>query len=103
MVKRFRDAGVEPEGYVLYTYAAIQVWKQAAEKAGTVDPAKVTAMLHSDVIFDTVIAKLSFNKTGDVKLPGYVFYEWKKGQLRLRKLIGVTSQITFLIYPESSG
>jgi len=80
LVKRFRDAGIEPEGYVLYTYAAIQAWKQAAEKAGTVDPAKVTSTLHSDMSFDTVLAKLSFNKKGDVTLPGYVFYEWSKGQ-----------------------
>jgi branched-chain amino acid transport system substrate-binding protein len=80
LVKRFRDAGIEPEGYVLYTYAAIQAWKQAAEKAGTVDPSKVTSILHSDTSFDTVLAKLSFNKTGDVTLPGYVFYIWSKGQ-----------------------
>src|SRR3990172_1372926 len=33
VVKRFQDKGVEPEGYVLYTYAAIQAWKQAVEKA----------------------------------------------------------------------
>ncbi len=80
LVKRFRDAGIEPEGYVLYTYAAVQVWKQAAEQAGTVDPAKVTAALHSDTVFDTVLAKLSFDKKGDVSLPGYVFYKWSKGQ-----------------------
>jgi branched-chain amino acid transport system substrate-binding protein len=79
LVKKFRDAGIEPEGYVLYTYAAVQAWKQAAEKAGTVDPGKVTSTLHSDMEFDTVLGKLSFNKTGDVTLPGYVFYEWKAG------------------------
>ncbi|TFG89397.1 MAG: branched-chain amino acid ABC transporter substrate-binding protein, partial [Hyphomicrobiales bacterium] len=27
VVKRFKDKGIEPEGYVLYTYAAVQVWK----------------------------------------------------------------------------
>ncbi len=80
VVKKFRDAGIDPEGYVLYTYAAIQAWKQAAEKAGTVDPAKVSAALHSDTKFDTVLGKLSFDKKGDVTLPGYVFYEWSKGK-----------------------
>ncbi len=80
LVKRFRDAGIEPEGYVLYTYAAIQVWKLAAEKAGTVAPSKVTSMLHSNVTFDTVLSKLSFNKTGDVSLPGYRVYVWSKGK-----------------------
>ena len=33
VVKRFKDKGIEPEGYVLYTYAAVQAWKQAVEKA----------------------------------------------------------------------
>ena len=36
VVKRFKDKGIEPEGYVLYTYAAIQAWKQAAEKAKSI-------------------------------------------------------------------
>ena len=80
LVKRFREADIEPEGYVLYTYAAIQIWKQAAEKAGTVDPAKVMAVLHSGIKFDTVLNQLSFDKKGDVTLPGYVFYEWSKGK-----------------------
>src|SRR5262249_57607912 len=31
--KRVKDKGIEPEGYVLYTYAALQAWKQAAENA----------------------------------------------------------------------
>ena len=80
VVKRFRAAGIEPEGYVLYTYAAIQAWKQAAEMAGTVDPSKVAATLHSDTTFDTVLTKLSFDKKGDVNLPGYVIYKWSKGK-----------------------
>ena len=37
VVKRFKDKGIEPEGYVLYTYAAIQAWKQAADKAKSVE------------------------------------------------------------------
>ncbi len=80
LVRRFRDAGIEPEGYVLYTYAAIQAWKQAAEKAGTVAPSKVTEVLHSGMKFKTVLADLSFDKKGDVTLPGYVFYIWSKGK-----------------------
>jgi branched-chain amino acid transport system substrate-binding protein len=79
LVEKFRAASIEPEGYVLYTYAAYQAWKQAVEKAGTVDPAKVGAALHSGMVFDTVIGKLSFNDKGDVSLPGYVVYQWSKG------------------------
>src|SRR3546814_13100238 len=53
VVKAFRDKGIEPEGYVLYTYGTIQAWAQAAEKAGTTDTAEVTQALHAHE-FDTV-------------------------------------------------
>ena len=33
VVRRFRARNVDPEGYVLYTYAAIQIWAAAAAKA----------------------------------------------------------------------
>jgi branched-chain amino acid transport system substrate-binding protein len=32
--------------------------------------------------FDTVIGELSFDRKGDVSLPGYVFYEWSKGKYK---------------------
>ena len=79
VVERFRKAGIEPEGYTLYTYGAIQAWKQAVEKVGGVeDPQKVAAAL-KDMQFDTVLGKFSFDDKGDVTAPGYVFYVWKDG------------------------
>ena len=78
IVKRFRDRKIEPEGYVLYTYAAIQAWQQAVGKAGSLDPAKVIKALNSNE-FDTVIGKFRFNKKGDPNLPPYAFYKWSKG------------------------
>ena len=79
LVATFRDKGVEPEGYVLYTYAAIQAWKTAAESAGDAGDyeAMVTALNDGD--FPTVLGDLSFDDKGDVTLPGYVLYEWKDG------------------------
>jgi branched-chain amino acid transport system substrate-binding protein len=78
VVEKFRAAGIEPEGYVLYTYAAVQVWAQAATAAGSAEPAKVLPELQKGT-FKTVIGDVSFDDKGDVKLPGYVFYEWKNG------------------------
>ena len=75
IVKRFLDKGINPEGYVLYTYAAIQAWKQAVEKAGTADAPKVIEALNSNE-FDTVIGKFKFNQKGDPNLPPYAFYRW---------------------------
>lgn len=80
IVKAFRDKGVEPEGYVLYTYAVMQIFKQAAEKAGSADIGKLLPVLQGGMKFDTVLGELSFDKKGDVTLPGYVFYVWKNGK-----------------------
>lgn len=78
VVARFKEKGIEPEGYVLYTYAAIQAWKQAAEKAGSTDaPAVVKAL--NDNEFDTVIGKFKFDKKGDPNLPPYAVYRWSNG------------------------
>jgi branched-chain amino acid transport system substrate-binding protein len=78
VVKRFRAAGIEPEGYVLYTYAAIQTWAQAAKKAGSTNFDKVVKALNTGK-FNTVLGTIGFDQKGDVTAPGYVFYKWSKG------------------------
>jgi branched-chain amino acid transport system substrate-binding protein len=78
VVKRFKDKGIEPEGYVLYTYAALQAWKQAAEKAKSVERDEIVKALN-DTEFDTVIGKFKFNEKGDPNLPPYAVYRWSKG------------------------
>jgi branched-chain amino acid transport system substrate-binding protein len=78
VVARFKEKGIEPEGYVLYTYAAIQAWKEAAEKAGSTDAAAVVKALNENE-FDTVIGKFKFNEKGDPNLPPYAVYRWSDG------------------------
>jgi len=78
LVKRFKDKGIEPEGYVLYTYAALQAWKQAAEKAKSVEKDEVVKALN-DTEFDTVVGKFKFNEKGDPNLPPYAVYRWSNG------------------------
>jgi branched-chain amino acid transport system substrate-binding protein len=78
VVKEFKAKGIDPEGYVLYTYAAIQEWAQAATKAGTTDARKVAAALHAGT-WDTVLGKISFDKKGDPAKSDYVFYIWHSG------------------------
>ena len=77
IVAKFKAKGIDPEGYTLYTYAAFQAWAQAATKAKTTDPQKVAATLKSGT-WDTVLGPLSFDKKGDVKGVGYVWYVWPK-------------------------
>jgi branched-chain amino acid transport system substrate-binding protein len=78
VVKRFKDKGIEPEGYVLYTYAAVQAWKQAADKAKSTKAADVVKALN-DTEFDTVIGQFKFNEKGDPNLPPYAVYRWSNG------------------------
>ena len=79
VVKRFRDAKVEPEGYVMYAYAAMQLFAQAAEQAKSAKPAAVQQALAAGS-FDTVIGKLAFDARGDNKAPGFVVYRWQGGK-----------------------
>jgi branched-chain amino acid transport system substrate-binding protein len=75
IVEKFKAQGIDPEGYTLYTYAAMQVWAQAAAKAGTTDPKKVMAAIKAGE-WDTVLGKLAFDEKGDIKAIDYVVYKW---------------------------
>ena len=46
-VAAFKAKGFDPQGYTLYSYAAVQIIKQAAEKANSLDPKKVAEVMHS--------------------------------------------------------
>jgi len=78
IVDRFKAEGYDPEGYTLYTYAAIQIWVQAVKKAGSLDIEKVQDALHSGE-FSSVIGPLTFDKQGDRTTADYTWYEWTKG------------------------
>ena len=47
LVKKFEAEGYSPEGYTLYTYAAIQAFVDAVGKAGSADAEKVAEALRS--------------------------------------------------------
>src|SRR6202041_2145324 len=54
-VASFKAKGFDPQGYTLYSYAAAQIMKQAAEKANSLDPKKVAEGLHSGMPSNTVM------------------------------------------------
>ena len=83
VVEKLRAKGIEPEGYVLYTYAAIQAWAQAATTAKASGGEEVIKALNAGK-FNTVLGELSFNDVGDVTLPGYVWYVWQNGKYDYR-------------------
>jgi branched-chain amino acid transport system substrate-binding protein len=79
IVKKFRDAKIEPEGYVLYAYAALQLFDQAATKAKSIKYADLEKTIRANS-FDTVIGTLAFDGKGNGKAPAFVVYQWKDGK-----------------------
>lgn len=75
IVERFKAKGIDPEGYTLYTYAAMQVWSQAVKKAGTTDPKKVMETIKAGK-WDTVLGPIEYDAKGDIKQIDYVVYKW---------------------------
>jgi branched-chain amino acid transport system substrate-binding protein len=75
IVETFKAKNIDPEGYTLYTYAAVQVWSQAATKAGSTDATKVMEKIKAGA-WDTVIGNLSFDAKGDIKQNTYVVWKW---------------------------
>jgi branched-chain amino acid transport system substrate-binding protein len=78
VVDEFRAKKFEPEAYTLYSYAGVQIIKQAAEAAKSLDPKKVAEKMHSGMQFKTVLGDLAYDKKGDITKLDYVMYVWKK-------------------------
>lgn len=78
-VKKFRDAEIEPEGYVMYAYAAMQLFEQAAGRARSTRFEDLERAMREGT-FKTVIGELAFDDKGDQKAPGFVVYRWMGGK-----------------------
>ena len=82
VLKTFAANGIDPEGFTLYTYAAVQVWAQAAAKAGTVAGRKVADTIKSAGPWSTVLGDMTFDKKGDPVDVAYTWYVWHDGNYR---------------------
>ena len=79
VVERFRAGNFEPAGYTLLSYAAVQVWMQAVDKAGSLELQGVIASLRSHQ-FDTVLGGIDFDDKGDLTAQNWIWYVWKGGE-----------------------
>jgi branched-chain amino acid transport system substrate-binding protein len=79
LVKKFRDAKFNPEGYTLFTYAAVKVWAEAANKAKSTDAAAVAKSLRTGS-YNSAVGTLAYDAKGDIKDPVYDIYLWKDGK-----------------------
>jgi branched-chain amino acid transport system substrate-binding protein len=73
--RRSETSGFEPQGYTLYAYAAVQVWSQAAEKAGSLEIQAMIAALRQHQ-FDSVLGPIDFDDKGDLVVQDMVVYVW---------------------------
>jgi len=78
-IAELRKAGYEPEGYTLYSYAAVQAIVEGIKRVGKPDPAAVEKVVRQSPV-DTVIGPIGFNAKGDVTGNSYVLYRWKDGK-----------------------
>jgi branched-chain amino acid transport system substrate-binding protein len=79
VVERFRTENFEPAGYTLPSYAAVQAWSQAVEKAGSLELQAVIASLRSNQ-FDTVLGRIDFDDKGDLTVQSWIWYAWRGGE-----------------------
>lgn len=77
-LKKLEEKGISTEAYTLYSYAVVQILKQAAEAIKSTDPKKVAEQMRSGQEFDTVIGKIAFDAKGDVNRLDYTMYTWQK-------------------------
>ncbi len=78
VVANFRKAGYEPEGYTLYSYAAVQAIAQAMKGTGEIQDGHKLSKWLVDNGADTVMGKINWTQKGDLTKSGYVMYQWDK-------------------------
>jgi branched-chain amino acid transport system substrate-binding protein len=78
ILERFRRRGVGSGINGLGAYAAVQVWAQAVERAGSVDLAAVAETLRRSR-FHTVLGQVAFDQKGDLEDAAWEWKVWTEG------------------------
>ena len=78
-VAELKTKNEDPTGYVLYSYATIQVWAEAADKAKSTKPALVAKELKAGGPWPSVLGPITFDAKGDVVNAAYAIYKWHDG------------------------
>lgn len=78
VIQKLRESHIDPEANVLYGYAAVQLFKSAAERAGSLGAQKIAQILHSGESFETIAGSLSYDSKGDLRVPRFEVYRFEK-------------------------
>jgi branched-chain amino acid transport system substrate-binding protein len=77
-VDALKKANINPEGYTLYTYAAMQIVAKALEANDlSRDGKKLAEWIRSHPV-ETVMGRKEFDSKGDLKTSDYVMYRWQE-------------------------
>jgi branched-chain amino acid transport system substrate-binding protein len=78
VIAEFKAKNYDPQGYTLYSYAAMQIFKEAAEATKSLDAKKMAAYMHTGKPFHTVLGDIAYDSKGDRTTVDYVWYVWEK-------------------------
>ncbi len=79
IVAKFKAGGYDPEGYTLFTYAAIQMYAQAAAATKSTDSKTLATWLRAGNVMKTVLGDLKLDAKGDLIGAKYVWYKFANG------------------------
>ncbi|HRE30794.1 MAG TPA: branched-chain amino acid ABC transporter substrate-binding protein, partial [Candidatus Berkiella sp.] len=78
-VKAFQADKIEPEGYTLYSYAAIEAIAKALTQTKSLDGKQLAAWLHQNKV-NTVLGEKTWDAKGDLNQSDYIIYEWNNNR-----------------------
>jgi branched-chain amino acid transport system substrate-binding protein len=79
MLARFQARGLGTRLNSFAAYAAVQVWAQAVERAGSLELAAVAETLRRGR-FDTVLGRVAFDYKGDLEGAAWLWNVWTHGE-----------------------
>lgn len=83
VVAELKAQGKDPGSYLLYSYAAVQIWAEAVKKAHTISPILVANVLKADGPWASVLGPINFDAKGDPVKINYQIYKWHDGDYKV--------------------
>src|SRR5262249_27695756 len=79
VVRQFEAQGYSAEGWTLYSYAAVELFAEAARRAASIELSALIRKLRSGS-FETVVGPVEFDAKGDNRNFQYHMYRWHDGK-----------------------
>ncbi len=80
LVAGFKKSKISPDGFALYSYAALKLWVDSVNNVGAAVPSKIISHMRL-ATFDTPLGKVAFDNKGDIKGAAYAVYQFRNGKM----------------------